>query len=118
MTCASGVRCFTRNTPGLEFSAERNSAKCFGMVRKIVSDENATLRGGDRQHLRVTHTMQFRGMCREEVNRRFASCAAGDDRVTEAGVRQEADHALPRRQADVARAPAFLSDQREPDASR
>jgi hypothetical protein len=34
MTCANGVRCFTRNTPGLEFPAERNSAKSFGMVRK------------------------------------------------------------------------------------
>jgi hypothetical protein len=54
---------------------------------KIVSDENATLHGGDRQDVRVTHAMQFRGMGGEEVNRRFASYAAGDDRVVEAGVR-------------------------------
>lgn len=65
---------------------------------KVVSDEDATLGSGDRKYIAIADPMQLRSMCGEEVDRGFAPCAAGDDGVTEAGVRQKADHALSRLQ--------------------
>lgn len=64
----------------------------------IVGDENPLVRGGDREDSRITHAVQIRCVCGEEIDRRFAPCTAGDDRVMQTGVRQEADHALARLQ--------------------
>ena len=40
--------------------------------------------------------MQHRGVCGHKVDCGFTSRAAGDAGVMEAGIRQKADHALPR----------------------
>ena len=66
----------------------------------------------------IAHSVELCTLCGEEVDRRFAPGAAGDDRVVEAGVRQKADHGAIAIAVGAARGPASLSDQREQDASR
>ena len=83
-----------------------------------MGDENAALGGGDPKYVWIAHSVELCAVCGEEVDRRFAPGAAGDDRVVEAGVRQKADHGAIAIAVGAARGPASLSDQQERDASR
>ena len=57
MAAASGVRCFTRNTPGLVLPACEELDKVLRHRPKVLSHENPTLRSGDLKHLAVTKAM-------------------------------------------------------------
>jgi hypothetical protein len=59
MTCARGVRGLTRNTPGLERPASRNSPMSWHRP-EIVGHKNSTLFGGDRQKLRIRNPLKLR----------------------------------------------------------
>ena len=76
MTDASGVCCFTRNTPGLEPPAARNSAKRFGMVRKSWVTRMRPCEAAIPRTLWIAHSVELCALCGEEVDRRFAPGAA------------------------------------------
>jgi hypothetical protein len=65
---------------------------------EVVRDKDATLRGSQSEHIAIAHSLQLCRTRGSEVDLRLATEAARDDRVMKTGVRQEADHALPRMQ--------------------
>lgn len=54
---------------------------------EVMRDEDATLCGGHRHHVRVAESVQLCGARGDKVDRRFTPDATGNDRVMKAGVR-------------------------------
>jgi hypothetical protein len=59
---------------------------------EIVGHKNSILLGGQRQNVRITNPLELRKVGGQKIRRGFPSQAPRDDCVTEAGIRQEADH--------------------------
>src|ERR1035437_7429879 len=58
----------------------------------VESDRNSTLRGGEGQHLRVGNPRQSCVVGGGKIDCGFAAQATTNDRIAEAGIRQEANH--------------------------
>jgi hypothetical protein len=68
-----------------------------------MRDENSASFGSDRQNAGIGNPCKSRRVRGQEIDRRFPSQTSGDDGVMEAGVREEADHALPSRRLQWSR---------------
>jgi hypothetical protein len=55
--------------------------------------KDAILPGSQCEHLGISDALQMGRMSREEIERGLAPQTASHDRMVEAGIRQEADHA-------------------------